>query len=153
GVQIEGRLVPEAQAPCAEARSASPGYFAAMRIPVVRGRVFTAADSTDAARVVVVNEAFARRFFPGEDPIGRRVIYTSRRHNDPGTIVGVIGDVHHFGLDSAAPSEFYPPEPQPPSYHAMTVVLHVQGDPAALMPGVRAGVRELAPDTPVYNVR
>jgi putative ABC transport system permease protein len=153
GVQVEGRLVPEAQAPCAEARSASPGYFEVMRIPVVRGRVFTPADTAAASRVIVVNEAFARRFFPGEDPIGRRVIYTSRRQNDPRTIVGIIGDVHHFGLDAAAPAEFYTPEPQPPSYHGMTVVLRVQGDPAAVLPAVRAGVRALAPDAPLYNVR
>src|SRR6185295_3121497 len=154
GVQIEGRLVAEAQAPCAEARSASPGYFEAMRIPLVRGRLFTAADSAQApTRVVVVNEAFARRFFPGEDPIGRRIIYTSRRQNDPRTIVGIIGDVHHFGLDAAAAPEFYTPEPQPPSYHAMTIVLRVQGDPLAILPAVRADVRALAPTAPLYNVR
>jgi putative ABC transport system permease protein len=153
GVQVEGRLVPEAQAPCAEARSASPGYFDVLRIPIVRGRVFTAADTADAARVVVVNEAFARRFFPGEDPVGRRVIYASRGQNDPRTIVGVVGDVHHFGLDAAASAEFYTPEPQPPSYHAMTVVVAARGNPAALVPAIRADVRALAPDAPLYNVR
>ncbi len=103
--------------------------------------------------VVVVNEAMARQFFPGEDPIGRRIIYTSRRQNDPRTIVGIVGDVHHFGLQKPPAPEFYTPQTQPPSYHAMTVVMRVTGDTAALIPAVRADVRALAPDAPLYNVR
>ena len=153
GIQIEGRLVPKTDQRCAEARSASPDYFESMGIPIVRGRRFLPGDTASAARVVVVNEAMARQFFPGEDPIGRRIIYSSRRQNDPRTIVGIVGDVHHFGLQKPPAPEFYTPQTQPPSYHAMTVVMRVTGDTAALIPAVRADVRALAPDAPLYNVR
>jgi putative ABC transport system permease protein len=153
GLQIEGHEVSNAQQRCAEVRSASPEYVQTMGIPLVRGRWFTKGDSADAPRVVVINEAMARQFFPGEDPIGRRVIYTSRNQNDPRAIVGIIGDVHHFALDTTPVPEFYTPQPQPPSYHGMTVVVRAHGDPAALMPAVRAEVRALAPDAPLYNVR
>lgn len=102
---------------------------------------------------MIISETFARRFFPGEDPVGRRMIYASRRQNDPRLIVGVVGDVRHFGLDQTAPAEFYTPEAQPPSYGGMTIVMQVAGTADAVMPPVRAVVRAMAPNAPVYNVR
>ncbi len=153
GVQIVGHLVPKEVEPCAEARSVSTAFFRTMGIPLVRGRTFTAADSAASPRVVVIDEAFARQFFPGEDPIGRRMIYASRQQNDAREIVGIVGDVHHFGLGRAPVPQFYTPQPQPPSYHGMTVVLQARANPEALMPDVRRAVRALAPDAPIYNVR
>jgi putative ABC transport system permease protein len=131
----------------------STDYFRTMGIPLVRGRWFRAADSAEATRVVLVNEAFAREFFPGEDPVGRRIIYSSRRQNDAREIVGVVGDVRHFGLARNAPAEFYTPQPQPPSYHGMTIVIRAPREPAALVPDVRQAVRALAPDVPIYGVK
>lgn len=154
GLQIEGRPAPEGQESCAEVRSASPGYFQAMGIPLIKGRLFAASDDSAAPRrVIVINEAMARQFFAGEDPIGRRIIYSSRLQNDPREIVGVVGDLHHFGLDKTPTPEFYTPQAQPPSYHGMTIVMQVHGDAQALMPQVRSEVRALAPDAPLYNVR
>jgi putative ABC transport system permease protein len=154
GVQIDGRPVPKAQQRCAEARSASPDYFRAMGIPLIRGRLFTAGDDARARRrVVVINEAMAREFFPGEDPLGRGVIYNSRGQSDSREVVGIIGNVHHFGLDQVPTPEFYTPQPQPPSYHGMTIVMRGHTDPASVMSAVRAEVRALAPDAPIYNVR
>jgi predicted lysophospholipase L1 biosynthesis ABC-type transport system permease subunit len=95
----------------------------------------------------------ARQFFPGENPVGRRIIYASRLQNDPREVVGVVGDLHHFGLEKTPAPEFYTPQAQPPSYHGMTVVMQVAGDAQAVMPQVRAEVRALAPDAPLYNVR
>ena len=81
-------------------KEATPGYFEAMGAPVLGGRVFTWADDLDAPRVVVVNEALAREFFPGEDPVGRRITY-SRGSGEPRwtTIIGVVGDEKQDGLE------------------------------------------------------
>jgi putative ABC transport system permease protein len=153
GFQIAGRLVPEGQTPCAEVRSASPDYFEAMGIRLVRGRLIAERDTETSPRIVLINEAMAREFFPGEDPVGRRIIYSSRRQNDAREIVGVVADVRHFGVQRDAPPEFYTPQRQPPSYHGMTVVLRGSGDPSALVPAVRGVVRAVDPDAPLYNVR
>ena len=107
----------------------------------------------EAARVVVINETMARQFFPGEDPVGRQMIYNSRRQGDSRTIVGVVGDVHHFGLDSDPAPEFYTPQHQPPSYHGMTIVMQVEGDPSALVAAARAEVRAMEPNAPIHDVR
>jgi predicted permease len=153
GFQIVGKVVREGQNPCAEVRSASPDYFSTMGIPLVNGRLLTGRDNGGAPRVVVINETMARTFFPGEDPIGRRIIYSSRGQNDSREIVGVIGDVHHFGMQREPAPEFYTPQAQPPSYHGMTVVLRVQGSPSQPVSAVRAAARGLEPEAPLYNVR
>jgi putative ABC transport system permease protein len=153
GLQIVGRPVAEGQGPCAEARSVSADYFTTMGIPLIKGRGFALADDERAARTIVINDALARKFFPGEEPLGQRILYSSRGQNDAREIVGVVGDVHHFALDRQPVPEFYVPQPQPPSYHAMTIVMRVDGDAAALLPAVRAEVRAAEPDAPVYNVR
>ena len=153
GVQIVGRIVSKEVEPCAEARSVSVDYFKTMGIPLLRGRAFGPADDAVAPHVVLVNEAFARRFFPGENPVGRQMIYAARQQNDAREIVGVVGNVRHFGLGKEAPAEFYTPQPQPPSYHGMTVVFQTSAPATSLIPAARAAVRELAPDTPIYNVK
>jgi hypothetical protein len=124
-----------------------------MGIPLVRGRLFTEADNEHAVRVIVINEALARRFFPRADPIGRRIIYTSRNQNDPRLIVGIVGDVHHFGVDTPPPPEFYTPARQPPTYGLMTVVVQTPEESRALMPAVRSVIREISHDVPLYNAR
>ena len=153
GFQIVGRIVSESEEPCAEARSASPGYFRTLGIPLVRGRLPAERDDEDAPRVVAINETMARTFFPAEDPIGRRIVYSSRNQEDAREIVGIVGDVHHFGMQRDAAPEFYTPQRQPPSYHGMTVVLRVRGTPESLAPAVRAEARALEPEAPIYNVR
>src|SRR5207249_3442278 len=83
--------------PTAEHRAVSPGYFTAMGIPLLQGRLPTRRDGDGAPPVAVINESMARAFFPGEDPLGKHL-----RYNDVSReIVGVIGDVRHFGLDAA----------------------------------------------------
>ena len=153
GIEIVGRPAPPGQGACAEARSASPGYFETLGIPLVSGRGFTAADTPDSTRVVVINEAFARRFFPGEDPIGKAIVYSARSQGDSRQVVGVVGDVRHFALGVEPVAEFYTPQSQDPSYHTMTVAVRAAGDALSLVGPIRTAIAEQTPNAPIYNVR
>ena len=153
GFHVFGQPVVTGQTSCAEVRSASPSYFDTMGIERIEGRLFTDRDDGAAARVVIVNQAMARQFFPNEDPIGKRIVYSSRQQNDAREIVGVVKDVRHFGLDRDPAPEFYTPQAQPPGYGGMTVIIRFGGDPSPLIPSIRAAVRELEPDVPLYGVR
>ena len=153
GFQVVGRIVSEGNQPCAEVRSADTGYFSTMGIRLLAGRQFSGADDKAAQRVVVINEAMARQFFPGENPLGRRIIYSSRRQDDAREIVGVVADVRHFGLERDPAPEFYIPQKQPPIYNDTTIVMRVDGDPLAIVALVRDEVRALEPLAPIYNVR
>jgi predicted permease len=124
-----------------------------MGIELVDGRSFTDRDDGAAARVVIVNQAMARQFFPHENPIGKRIVYSSRNQNDAREIVGVVKDVRHFGLDRDPAPEFYTPQAQPPGYGGMTVIIRFDGDPSPLIPSIRAAVRALEPDVPLHGVR
>jgi predicted lysophospholipase L1 biosynthesis ABC-type transport system permease subunit len=95
----------------------------------------------------------ARRFWPGEDPLGKTVTYEREGSNVPRRIVGVVGDVRHFGLDREPQPEFYTPQPQPPSFHGMTVVLRAATAPAPLLAALRREVAALDPLVPVYRAR
>ncbi|HEX8140385.1 MAG TPA: ABC transporter permease [Pyrinomonadaceae bacterium] len=154
GMMIEGRpLASAGEAPCVEVRQTSPDYLRAMGIPLLRGRQLTEQDKRDAPFVVVINEALARRFFAGTDPIGQRI-----SHSDPSgppvwrTIVGVAGDVRHFGLDAEPLPEFYEPQLQAPSW-GTSLVVRSASDPASVAAAVRAEVRRMDADLPVYNVK
>jgi putative ABC transport system permease protein len=154
GVTIEGRPLGNAgEAPCVEVRASSPGYLQTMGIPLVRGRQFTERDTKDAPFVVIVNEALARRFFAGQDPIGRRI-----SHSAPGgppvwrEIVGVVGDVRHFGLDAEPLPEFYEPQLQAPTW-GTSLVVRSEADLASIAGAVRAEVRRMDSDLPVYNLK
>ena len=119
-------------------------------MPLLRGREFTEADSADAPPVVIINETFARRFFPGEDPLGKRV---RRGSADPWmTIVGMVKDVRHKGLDLDARPEMYIPYPQLPEA-TMTLVLRTESEPGRLVSAVRKEVSALDQDLPVGGIR
>ncbi|HEY0321335.1 MAG TPA: ABC transporter permease [Pyrinomonadaceae bacterium] len=133
------------------ARITTPGYFRAMGIPLIKGRVFTDADRPDSPQVVLINETLARRFFPGEDPIGKRLKISMNSIN--GEIVGVVGDVRHSSLDTEAGPEFYVPFTQVPQGDMALVVRTSGGDPAALAPSLRQAVKEIDSDQPLYEVR
>ena len=133
----------------AEKRVVSEGYFAAMQIPILRGRAFA---DRDRAREVVINEALARRSFPGEDPIGRQIAQGSSPGHDEATIVGIAADVKQRGLNRAAESEIYFPQSLL-APEEMDVIVRAEGDPAALVPAIRAQIAQLDPDQPVTKVR
>ena len=135
-------------------REVTPGYFETMGIPLVRGRLLAAADGRDAPRAMVVNEAFVRRFWPnGGDVLGKRFqIASSRKQNPWWTIVGVVGDMHSYGLASAPVAEAYFPHQQLRRSSALTMVLRTDGDPAALAVAARAVIAEVDPSQPVFEV-
>ncbi len=152
---VEGRPPLPGEAMSARNVIASPGYFPALRIPLRRGRLFDERDDERAPGAAVVSEAFARKFFPGEDPIGRRLLLPARRDQsaDPLlTIVGVVGDVKADGLDVESPPVLYRSLLQD-SILLLTLVLRTAGESGMLGETVRREVRQVDPDQPVYGVR
>ncbi|CAA9291869.1 MAG: Acidobacterial duplicated orphan permease (function unknown), partial [uncultured Gemmatimonadaceae bacterium] len=130
----------------------TPGYFRVMGVPVVRGRAFTAADRADAPPVVMINETMARRFWPDEDPVGRRFKYGGPEGDAPWmTIVGVVGDMRRTGYDAPVRYETFLPVAQD-APGRLTLVVRTAGPPLALVGAVRAAVRAIDPDQPVYGV-
>jgi putative ABC transport system permease protein len=151
GVTIEGRTFPPGQSPVAQKRIVSAGYFDALRIPVRRGRVFTAADDARAPGVMVISEAFAARWFPGEDPIGKRVGFNWDMDGVQ-TVVGVVANVKHSGLDDPENPAVYVAHPQR-AESAFHVVVRTSLPPESMVPAVRAEVRAVDPDRPLSRVQ
>lgn len=160
--QINERPVPEGEAPSAEARSVAGNYFHVMGIPLLRGRLFDERDRGDSPGVVVISEAMAERFWPGEDPIGEHITYnrglprdTQQDVGGPGSreIVGIVGNVKHLGLDDTDVAMFYTPHSQQPSYHTMTLVLRTGAEPKTIASAVRSELASLDPNIPLYAVR
>jgi putative ABC transport system permease protein len=147
--EIEGRLSPLGQTPCAEDRSVTPDYFAAMGIPLVRGRTFTRQDTEQSPAVVIIDEKMAATYWPGRDPIGTRISH----QRVPRVIVGVVGGVRHFGLDRGVTPEMYTPHAQQPSYHTMNLVIRASTDPLALVPMIRRELSALDHDVPMSAVQ
>lgn len=130
-----------------EMRPVSPGYFSTLGVPLLRGRDLDATDRADSAPVLLINDATARRYFPGEDPIGKRIVLWKV----PREIVGVVGDVRSLSPnEDAAPSAF-PPLAQTP-FADVTLVVKTDADPLALLPAVRAAIRRAQPDLALFNV-
>jgi predicted permease len=135
-------------------RVASPGYFAAMGIRLQRGRVFNHQDgreSADAPSVIIVNETFAKTLWPdGRDPIGQRV-----RHGEKApwlSVIGVVADVKHYGLERAVRPGVYLPLPRI-VLSTMGFAVKTAGDPAPLIAAARTIVRDMDPELPTYNAR
>ncbi len=133
----------------ADRRVVSGGYFAAMQIPLLRGRVFT---DTGAAAEIVINEALARKAFPGEDAIGKQIAQGSDSSQDPATVVGVAADVKQHRLNLEAAPEIYYPESKM-GLAEMELIVRTDGDPMALLPAVKAQIAQLDPAQPVTKVR
>lgn len=140
----------------------TPDYFAALGIPLVRGRLFDARDRRGAEKVMIVNETLARALFPGKDPLGRRVACCEAEADGetpvPKVIVGVVADVRSRGLAEEAYPEFYLPVAQAPPdswtwiERTMYVAVRTEGDPAALVPALSRAVARIDPDVPLYSV-
>ena len=129
GIQIEDNPKPDGQGQSPQSRSVTPGYFAAMGIPLIAGRNFDPRDTEDRQRVVIISESMARAYWPGvADVVGKRITYNSGIPEEqqqvvggPGSrvVVGVVGDVKHLALDEDTVPMFYTPHTQQPSYHTM----------------------------------
>ena len=121
-------------------------YFRALGIPLLRGRAMDGRDRADGARVAVVNESLARRYFGGADPVGRRV-WVGGGLNQV-TIVGLVADIRHRGLAARPRPELYVPSAQYP-HGGMTVVVRGTGDPSTLARALKDQVYALHPDQPI----
>ena len=150
---VEGRPLPApGEAPGTEVRVADRGYFRAMGIPLLRGRGFTDFETAEARHVVLVNEAMARKIFPGEDPIGKRITVNMAFEPVPTEIVGIVGDAKYESLLEDVEPMVYMPPPEL-TYPFMTFVIRTGGDPAELAPAVRRALRAVDPNQPVSAVR
>ena len=118
-----------------------------MGIPLIRGREFTEADQQNQADVMVINEAMARKFWPGAEPIGQRMITMDEQRSRE--IIGIVGDIKSFGLDTEAPPEMYTPYG---AWWYMNVVVRSTVSPASLLASVRDQVATLDKGVAVYNV-
>jgi putative ABC transport system permease protein len=136
----------------ADVRVVSRDFFKAMSIPLLKGRLFNEDDPADSQNRVVINQALAEKYFPGEDPLGRKIrLYWDNERDDE--IIGVVGDVRHAGLDEAARAMTYWPYPRF-SYPGMTIAVRtLGGDPHAVAKTVIALVREQDPALAVADVR
>ena len=129
-------------------------YFRTMEVPVVRGRAFTKSDTETSERVIVINQTLARRYWPNEDPIGRRMaIGESSKETSWRTIVGVVGDMRHASLsESAVPTAFTVYTQDLESWPRMAFVVKTDIDPVALTSSVRSALTAIDPSQPVYAI-
>ena len=134
-------------------RPASAGYFKAMGIRLKSGRFLEDQDGRHGDRVAVVNETFARTFWPGvADPVGRRFKSAGDAQSPWTTVVGYVQDVKHYGLERPMRPGIYLPMTRE-GYNLMTIVIRTAGDPAAFTSTARAALRELDPELPMFRVR
>ena len=147
-VSIQGRPAEPGAEPSANYRAVSPGYFAALRIPVVRGRVFGPQDTERSPLVAVVDQAFAARYFPNEDPIGRG-IDIGNGTDGYAQIVGIVGNVHHGGLDASPEPTMYAPFKHD-TFSQMSLLVRTSDDPAKFIGTARRIVRELDGSLPAF---
>lgn len=149
--QIEGRPpFPPGKAPLVENRTVTPDYFRAMGIPLVAGRFLTDQDNDKSERVTLINQTFAQRYFPNEDPIGKRI---NAGVGGWMTIVGVVGDVKQSGLANSVRIEHYAPHAQVQISNTMSVVVRTLSDPTALAAAIRRETQAIDPAQPVFNIK
>jgi predicted permease len=126
-------------------------YFRTMRIAIDRGRAFTDADTPDSRRVAIVNEQFAKKFWPGQEPLGKR-IHLDGPQGPAAEIVGVARTGHYLAVNETPASYVYLPYEQNPRAR-MTLIVQSAGDPAEMAAPLRDAVRSIDPDMPVFNLR
>jgi putative ABC transport system permease protein len=147
-LEVEGQVQRQGERDETRIRPVSPGYFATTGTPVLRGRSLDERDRQGAPGVVLVNEAFARRYFPGRDPLGRTVSFWDRKRE----IVGVVRDERFRGLAHESEPAVYPSLLQIPVSDIFLLVRSASS-PAAVMPAMRAAVRAVEPDVALFQIR
>ena len=150
--KIEGQPDIEwATAPTAERRFVTPRYFAALGIPLLKGRPFSDGDTPEARDrlPILINEALARRFFAGRDPIGQRLLVM----DGPNEIIGVVGDARQWGLARATTPDVYFSLRQRTGNPEVSVLVRTATAPAAVAEALRRALQSVAPDAPIFKVR
>ena len=145
-------VTPGKQRPITDYTFISPGYFGALGTPILRGRDFLASDTGDSMLVAIVNSTMAKRFWPGQDPIGKQVGLPIRPTNM--TVVGVVPDFHHKSLRENTEPEIYVPYTQKPwpSMLSLQVAVRTAGDPGAALSYAREAIHAVDPDVPLSDV-
>src|SRR5262245_47926393 len=146
----EGQTLAPSERPVAGFQVATTDYFRAMGIQIRRGRAFTESDREGAQQVAIVNESFARHFYPNEDSLGRRIIIRNRQ--EASEIVGVVNDIRHFGPDKAPGPEIYVPYNQL-VVGAVPLVVRTKSEPEALIGAVRREIRAVDREVAIGKVR
>lgn len=150
---VEGRVPADpGQRPSADYSVVAGDYFRAMSIRTLSGRTFTSTDRAETPRVIVINREIARTYFPGEQPIGHRIICGCDFTPGPREIIGIVENVHMTSLDDPVVPAVYVPETQMP-YPGLSVVLRTKGDPSAVLPALRGELHALAPDIALQQAR
>jgi putative ABC transport system permease protein len=142
--------VPLSQRPFLDIEAISPQWLRTMKVPLLRGREFTAADDAQSHKIVIVNETFARRFWPNQNPLGKQVIVG--RWTDPAEVVGVSADVKNKGLAQDTQAQLYIPFPQLP-WANMNLLVRTDMSPQTATSAVRAQISAVDPDQPVNNIQ
>ncbi|MDQ6612972.1 MAG: FtsX-like permease family protein, partial [Gemmatimonadota bacterium] len=157
-VKAEGRAIdPREPAPQSEYRTASPDYFSAAGIPLLKGKAFTANDDAKSNRVVIINKTLADRLFPGIDPVGRRIAWTGEVlkfigvSGDWRAVIGVVGDTKDGGLDALPVPVVFEPFAQG-DFPSGGFIIRSRGDAANIAPAATRIVRGLAPTQPIEKV-
>jgi predicted permease len=154
GITIEGYNPASGQSVIqADGRIASVGYFETMKIPLISGRFFTEQDKADSMEVAIIDEKMARQYWPDSDPIGKRLKWGDADSDAPWqTIVGVVGNVKQYALDTDSRVAFYSPHQQNLS-SAMYMVARTTADPISLAAAVTKEARDLDPNVPVFDIK
>ena len=151
GYAVAGRPAPDpAQLPQARFHLVTPDYFKTLRIPLLQGRDFTDRDDLQTPLVAVINDTFARREWPGEDPIGK--VFTTPNTPTPVTVIGVVGDTRHYTATEAAIPQLYAAHYQVPLIFS-SLVARVGGPPMAITNDVKQAIWAVDKDQPVWAVR
>ena len=144
---------PRSQLPSAAFTPVSAGFFETMGMRLIRGRFFDGTDSATAPKVTVINESLAKRLWPGEDAVGKRLKQGwPETPNEWREVVGVVADVKLNGVAAETPMQAYLPLPQEPP-ESMAIVARTQGDPAAAGPAIEAAMQQLNKDLPLFQIR
>lgn len=158
--QIEGREVPEGGvSPRADWQVVTPGYFDAVGMRLLRGRGIEPRDDREAPGAAVINQALAEQYWPGEDPIGERLLLGGGAGPGWVTVVGVVGDVRHAALSEPPRPEYYLPHAQFRFWNggehvrSMTITARTRGEPMELAAAIRREIRALDPNLPISEVR
>ncbi|HET9532713.1 MAG TPA: ABC transporter permease, partial [Blastocatellia bacterium] len=151
---VDGRPEPPpGEKPGTDVRVITPGYFAAMGIPLIKGRIFDERDTAQSPRVLIINETMAREFFPDEDPIGKRLIISWDRPPLPDEIIGVVGDARLTSVDGQVRPAIYWPHARQASYSSLTFAVRTTGDPLTIAGSLLGQIRAIDPEQPVADIR
>jgi putative ABC transport system permease protein len=155
---VMGRPVPApGEAPGVLRHYVGPNHFRTLSVPLIRGRIFDARDRTGSPRVAIINQVAASRFWPNDDPIGKRVWFgggsTFDRPDSSAEIVGIVGDVAYQALDERPfQPDFYTPYTQF-TYASRTVLVRTRGEPTAVLPDIRAAIARVDPALALFEIR